>query len=75
VPLPIVYKSKQLDCGYRLDVIVENRVIIELKSVERLMPIHEAQMPTYLKLSKIKTGLLMNFNSATLKEGLRRFVL
>ena len=75
IPLPIVYKSKQLDCGYRLDVIVENRVIIERKSVERLMPIHEAQMLTYLKLSKTKSWLLMNFNSATLKEGLRRFVL
>ena len=75
VPLPVVYKSMQLDCSYRLDIVVENRVIVELKAVERLMPIHEAQILTYLKLSQIKTGLLMNFNSATLKDGLRRFVL
>jgi GxxExxY protein len=73
--LPVVYKSVQLDCGYRLDIVVEERVIVELKAVERLMPIHEAQILTYLKLSQIKTGLLMNFNSVTLKEGLRRFVL
>jgi len=75
VQLPVVYKSVQLDCGYRLDIVVEDRVIVELKAVERLMPIHEAQILTYLKLSQIKTGLLMNFNSVTLKEGLRRFVL
>lgn len=65
----------QLDCGYRLDIVVEDRVVIELKAVEHLMPIHETQILTYLKLSQIKTGLLMNFNSATLKEGLCRFVL
>ena len=75
VRLPVVYKSVQLDCGYRLDIVVEERVIVELKAVERLMPIHEAQILTYLKLSQIKIGLLMNFNSVTLKEGLRRFVL
>jgi GxxExxY protein len=75
VRLPVVYKSVQLDCSLRLDIVVENRVIIELKAIERLMPIHEAQMLTYLKLSKINIGLLMNFNSVTLKEGLRRFVL
>jgi GxxExxY protein len=75
VRLPVVCRSIQLDCGYRLDIVVEERVIVELKAVERLMPIHEAQILTYLKLSQIKTGLLMNFNSVTLKEGLRRFVL
>ena len=75
VPLPVVYKSVQLDCGYRLDIVVENRVVVELKAVEHLMPIHEAQMLTYLKLSHIRIGLLMNFNSVALKEGLRRFVL
>jgi GxxExxY protein len=72
VPLPVVYKSVHLDCGYRLDIVVENRVIIELKAVERLMPIHEAQLITYLKLSGIPTGLLLNFNTAVLREGIRR---
>jgi GxxExxY protein len=75
VPLPIVYKAVKLDCGYRMDIVVEERVVIELKTVDRLMPIHEAQLLTYLKLSRIKTGLLLNFNSATLKDGLRRLVL
>jgi GxxExxY protein len=75
VPLPIVYKSVRLDCGYRLDVVVENRVIVELKSVERLMPIHEAQVITYLKLSGVATGLLLNFNTPVLKDGVRRLAL
>jgi GxxExxY protein len=74
VPLPVVYKSVRLDCGYRLDVVVENRVIVELKSVDRLMPIHEAQVITYLKLSGIPTGLLLNFNTAVLREGIRRLM-
>jgi len=72
VPLPVVYKSVRLDCGYRLDVVVENRVIVELKSVERLMPIHEAQVITYLKLSGIPIGLLLNFNTPVLRDGIRR---
>ena len=72
VPLPVVYKSIRLDCGYRLDIVVENGVIIELKAVERLMPIHEAQLITYLKLSGIPTGLLLNFNTPVLREGIRR---
>jgi len=75
VPLPVVYKEIRLDCGYRLDLIVEEQVILELKTVERLMPIHEAQMLTYLKLSSIRTGLLLNFTSAVLREGLRRIML
>jgi GxxExxY protein len=75
VALPIVYKSVRLDCGYRLDVVVDDRVVVELKTVERLMPVHEAQMLTYLKLSGIATGLLINFNSAVLKDGLRRLSL
>jgi GxxExxY protein len=75
VPLPVVYKSVRLDCGYRLDVVVENRVIVELKAVERLMPIHEAQMLTYLKLSGIPTGRLLNFNTPALKDGVRRLAL
>jgi GxxExxY protein len=72
VPLPVTYKSVHLDCGYRLDIVVENHVIIELKAVERLMPIHEAQLITYLKLSGIPTGLLLNFNTPVLREGIRR---
>jgi GxxExxY protein len=75
VPLPIIYKSVRLDCGYRLDVVAEERVILELKTVERVLPVHDAQMLTYLKLNGIKTGLLLNFNSPTLKDGLKRFVL
>jgi len=75
VPLPIIYKSVRLDCGYRLDILVDEQVIIELKTVERLMPIHEAQMLTYLKLSSIRSGLLLNFNTAVLKDGIRRMML
>ena len=73
--VPVVYKSVRLDCGYRLDNVVQDQVILELKTVERLMPIHEAQMLTYMKLSGIRTGLLINFNSAVLKNGLRRIML
>jgi len=72
VPLPVIYKSVRLDCGYRLDIVVENAVVIEIKSVERLIPIHEAQLITYLKLSGIPIGLLLNFNTPVLREGIRR---
>lgn len=75
VPLPVIYKDVRLDCGYRLDVLVENELIIEIKAVERILPIHEAQMLTYLRLSGLRAGLLMNFNSVVLKDGLRRIVL
>ena len=75
VPLPVVCKAIRLDCGYRIDVVVEEQVILELKTVERLMPIHEAQILTYLKLSGLHTGLLLNFNSAVLKDGMRRIML
>ena len=75
VPLPVVYKSVRLDCGYRLDIVVEDRVSLELKTVERLLPIHEAQMLTYLKLSTIRTGLLINFHTPALKDGIRRLML
>ncbi len=75
VPLPVIYKSIRLDCGYRIDVVVEAQVILELKTVERLMPIHEAQILTYLKLSGLHTGLLLNFNSAVLKDSMRRIML
>lgn len=72
--LPVVYKEVKLDCGYRLDLLVENQIIIELKSVEKLLPIHEAQILTYLKLSEKPVGLLINFNNIVLIKGLKRFV-
>lgn len=68
------YKGIQLDCGYRIDVTVEQKVILELKTVERLLPIHEAQLLTYLRLSGLTLGLLINFNVPVLKEGLKRIV-
>ena len=73
--LPIEYKGVILDCGYRLDVVVANRLILELKACERLEPIHEAQLLTYLKLTSIKVGLLINFNVPVLKQGIRRLAL
>jgi len=73
--LPVEYKGAAVDCGYRLDVVVDNRVIVELKSREKLEPIHEAQILTYLKLTGLKIGLLINFNVPVLKEGVRRFAL
>ena len=73
--LPVEYKDIKLDCGYRIDVLVEDLLILELKSVETVLPIHEAQLLTYMKLSKIKIGLLINFNVKKLKEGLKRFVI
>ena len=74
-PLPINYKGVLLDCGYRMDIIVEGKVLIEIKSVDKLHPIHIAQLMTYLKLSKIEVGLLLNFNSTTLKDGIVRRVM
>jgi len=73
--LTLIYKGISLDSTCRLDLVVENKVIIELKSVDQLHPVHEAQLLTYLKLSGIKIGLLINFNSRLLKDGIRRFVL
>jgi GxxExxY protein len=72
--LPLVYKEVKLDAGYRLDLIVENKVIVELKSVEALNDVHTAQVLTYLKLSSCKLGLLMNFNVLRLTEGVKRLV-
>lgn len=71
-PLPVIYKGVQLDCGYRLDVVVENRLILELKAVEVLLPVHTTQLLTYLKLSRLTVGLLVNFNVPVLKSGLKR---
>jgi GxxExxY protein len=73
--LPMLYKDVQIDCGFRLDIVVEKTVILEIKAVEKMLPIHEAQILTYMKLTGIKTGLLINFNVRLLKEGLKRFVL
>jgi len=75
VPLPITYKSVRLDCGYRLDLLFEDQLILELKSVEGLLPIHEAQVLTYMRLSGVHTGLLLNFNSVVLKNGIRQLML
>jgi GxxExxY protein len=72
--LPVAYKGVQLDCGYRLDVVVEDKLIVELKSVEALAPIHDAQLLTYLKLSGITVGLLINFNVPVLRRGIKRIV-
>jgi len=73
-PLPIIYKEVELDCGYKLDVVVENIIILELKACEKIEPIHEAQLLTYLKLSGMKVGLLINFNVPVLKDGIKRLV-
>lgn len=74
-PIRLEYKGLELECGYRIDILVANAVVIELKSVEAIAPIHEAQLITYLKLGKWKIGLLINFNVPVLKDGIRRKVL
>ena len=73
-PLAVRYKGINLDCGYRLDVVVENAIILELKSCEKIEPIHKAQLLTYLKLSGFKLGLLLNFNVTLMREGIVRIV-
>lgn len=73
-PLPVKYKGKTLDCGYRLDVVVENVIIIELKSCDNIEPIHKAQLLTYLRLSGVKLGLLLNFNVPVMRDGIVRVV-
>jgi len=73
-PLPLIYKGIKLDCGYRLDLVVENAVILELKSCEKIEPIHRAQLLTYLKLSGLHLGLLLNFNTTVLRNGIVRIV-
>ena len=72
--IPVIYRGVQLDCGYRLDFLVEDKVIVEIKAVDKLEPIHEAQIISYLKLSGCKVGLLINFKVTILKHGIRRFV-
>jgi GxxExxY protein len=74
-PLPLEYKGIKLDCGYRMDIVVNNSVVMELKCVDKITSIHEAQLLTYLRLSKIKTGLIINFYTGLLKHGIKRLVL
>ena len=73
-PLSVIYKGKRLNCGYRLDLVVENTIILELKSCEKIEPIHKAQLLTYLKLSGLKLGLLLNFNVPVMRDGIVRIV-
>lgn len=73
--MPVTYKGVNLDCGYRLDLLVEGQVVVELKTVDKLQPIHEAQLLSYLKLSGCQVGLLINFNLRILRNGIRRLVL
>lgn len=74
IPMPLIYKEIKMDCGYRLDLRVENKVIIELKSIEALAPVHFSQTLTYLRLSNCKLGLLINFNTILIKDGIHRIV-
>jgi GxxExxY protein len=74
-PLPVIYKGRKLDCGYRLDVVVENSIILELKACEKIEPIYEAQLLTYLKLSGLHLGLILNFNVTMMRDGIKRMVL
>ncbi len=74
VPMPFIYREVELETGYNLDLLVENLVILEIKSVDALAPVHFAQLLTYLKLSNLKLGLLINFNTKLLKEGIHRVV-
>jgi len=73
VAVPVIYKNIKLDCGYRIDVLVENKIIIELKTVDSFAPVHEAQILTYMKFAHKELGLLINFNVTLLKNGIKRF--
>jgi GxxExxY protein len=75
VPLPVIYKGHRLDVGYRIDLVVRGELVVELKAVEAMQPVHEAQLLTYLKLSDLRKGLLFNFHGATLKDHMKRMVL
>ncbi len=74
-PVPVIYKGVQLDCGYRIDMLVQNQVLLELKAVDTVTNIHEAQILTYMRLSNVSLGLLINFNVRMLKSGIKRFIL
>ncbi len=73
-PIPVQYKGVILDCGYRLDLLVEDSVVVELKAIDALEPIHEAQLLTYMKLAQLKLGLLINFNVKLLRQGIKRMI-
>ena len=73
--LPVAYKGIKLDCGYRMDLVVDNRVVIELKCVDKILPVHEAQLLTYLRLAEIKVGLILNFHTKRMMDGFRRLAL
>jgi GxxExxY protein len=73
-PLPLLYKEVKLECGYRMDLVVENEVLVEIKAIEKLMPVHEAQLLSYLRISEKHVGLLINFHVRVLKHGLKRIV-
>jgi GxxExxY protein len=75
VPLPVVYKGVNLDCGYRIDLLVKNEVVVELKAVENILPVHEAQALTYMRLGGWKVGLIINFNVPIVVKGIKRLVL
>ena len=73
-PLPLEYKGIHLDCGYRMDIVADNKVVMELKCADKILPVHEAQLLTYLKLSHIRVGLIINFYSSVLKNGIKRLI-
>jgi GxxExxY protein len=73
-PLPVVYKDVKLDCGYRLDLVVEDEIIVEIRAIEKLLPIHDAQLLPYLRLTRKRVGLLLNFHVPVLQDGLKRIV-
>jgi GxxExxY protein len=73
--VPLIYKGTRIECGFRADIVVENQLIVELKCVDKIIPIHEAQLLTYMKILKIRRGLILNFNVKLLKDGIHRMVL
>ncbi len=74
-PLPLEYKGIKLDCGYRIDVVADRKAVVEIKCVEKILPVHEAQLLTYLKLARLRVGLIINFHSRFIKDGIKRLVL
>jgi GxxExxY protein len=74
-PLPVMYKGQAINCEYRIDIIVEDKLIIEVKSVEKMIPLYDAQILTYMRMAEIQTGLLINLNVLLLKDGIKRFIL
>ena len=75
IPVPIIYKEIKLECGYRMDILVENKIVLELKSIECFNPVHEAQILTYMRFAEKRLGLLINFNVTKLTSGLKRYIL